>query len=238
MIVITLIIGVVLSFVFFIYISSKPASYTLTGLSLLVAIVSMVFIIQNDHDHYGMKQVTKTRTEQIYPIGSKQMQMILYQPIGSANKHQVYIYQKSQDAKKKSHTQTTDTTNKVVKVNGTTHMVTNTTRWEYKTDAAKLWFGISGENHKFVKRQNILYVNKSVQVLSVQQAKALKKLMASKSYQAKIKTQAKAFITKQVMTAMKKNPTMSAADRAKITKQAQADFQAQAVKNALQQIKK
>ncbi|MEE8823264.1 hypothetical protein LASUN_08750 [Lentilactobacillus sunkii] len=238
MIVLTLVIGVVLSFVFFIYISSKPASYTLTALSLLLAIVSLVFIIKNDHDHYGMKQVTKTTTEQIYPIGNKQMQMILYQPIGTANKHQVYVYQKSQDSKKKSHTQTTDTTNKVVKVSGTTHMVTNTTRWEFTSDATKLWFGISGENHKFIKRQNILYVNKSVQVLSVQQAKALKKMMASKSYQAKLKTQAKAFITKQVMTAMKKNPTMSAADRAKVMKQAQADFQAQAVKNALTQIKK
>ncbi|MBZ3776164.1 DUF4811 domain-containing protein [Lentilactobacillus otakiensis] len=238
MIVITLAIGVVLSFIFFIYISNKPASYTLTALSLLLAIVSMVFIIKNDHDHYGMTQVTKQTTQQIYPIGNKQMQMLLYQPIGTANKHQVYIYQKSKDAKKKSHTQTTDTSNKVVKVSGSTHMVTNTTRWEYKSDAAKLWFGISGENHKFVKRQNILYVNKSVQVLSVQQAKALKKMMASKSYQAKLKTQAKAFVAKQVMVAMKKNPTMSTADRAKIIKQAEAEFQAQAVKNVLKQIQK
>ena len=77
MIVITLVIGVVLAFVFFIYISSKPVSYTLTALSLLLAVVSMVFIIKNDHDHYGMKQVTTETSQQIYPIGSKQMQMIL-----------------------------------------------------------------------------------------------------------------------------------------------------------------
>ncbi len=238
MIVITLAIGVVLAFVFFIYISSKPVSYTLTALSLLLAVVSMVFIIKNDHDHYGMKQVTTETSQQIYPIGSKQMQMILYQPIGTANKHQVYIYQKSANAKKKSHTQTTDTTNKVVMTSGTTHMVTQTTRWEYKSDAAKLWFGISGEGHKFVKRHNILYVNKSVQVLSAQQAKALKKMMASKSYQAKLKAQGKAFVTQQVMAAMKKDPTMSAADRAKLVKQATAEFQAQAIKNVLAQIKK
>lgn len=238
MIVLTLGIGVVLSFIFFIYISNKPTSYTLTALSLLLAIVSMVFIIKNDRNHYGMKQVTTTTTTQIYPVGNKQMQMLLYQPIGTANKHQVYIYQKQHDSKKKSHTQTTDTTNKVVKVNGSTHLVTNTTRWEYKNDAAKFWFGIAGENHKFVKRQNIFYVNHSVQVLSVKQAKALKKVMASKSYQSKLKVQAKAFITKQVMAAMKKDPTMSAADRAKVTKQAQAEFQAQAVKNVLKQIQK
>lgn len=238
MIVITLAVSVVLSFIFFIYISNKPTSYILTALSLLLAVGSMVFIIKNDHDHYGMKQVTTETSQKIYPIGSKQMQMILYQPIGTADKHQVYIYQKSVNAKTKSHTQTTDTTNKVVMTNGTTHMVTQTTRWEYKSDSAKLWFGISGEGHSFIKRHNILYVNKSVQVLSTQQAKTLKKMMASKSYQAKLKAQGKAFVTKQVMAAMKKNPTMSAADRAKLVKQATAEFQAQAIKTMLAQIKK
>lgn len=237
MIIVTLTLGVVLSFIFFIYISNKPASCSLTILSLLMAIVSMVFIIRNDHDHYGMHEVTKTTTQDIYPIGNQQVKMFLYQPIGTANKHQVYIYQKSENTRKKSHTQTIDTTNQVVTTNGANRMVTQTTRWEYKSDTAKLWFGIAGESHKFVKRHNILYVNKSVQVLSTQQAKALKKIMANKSYQAKLKAQGKAFVTRQVTAAMKKNPTMSAADRAKLVKQAEAEFQAQAIKNVLTQIK-
>ncbi|QOJ84322.1 DUF4811 domain-containing protein [Lentilactobacillus parabuchneri] len=238
MIVVTLILGVLFAFIFLIYINNKPTAYILTALSLLVAITSMVFIIKNDRDHYGMHQVTTSVSQKIYPVGSKQMKMFLYQPIGTANKHQVYIYQKSENAKKQSHTQTTDTTNKLVKTNGDNRMVTKTTRWEYTSGTTKLWFGISGEGHKFVKRQNVIYVNNDVQVLSVPQAKALKKVMASKSYQAKLKVQGKAFVTKQVTAAMKKNPTMSAADRTKVMKQAQAEFQANAVSNILKQIKK
>ncbi len=48
MIVVTLILGVLFAFIFFIYINNKPTAYILTALSLLVAITSMVFIIKND----------------------------------------------------------------------------------------------------------------------------------------------------------------------------------------------
>lgn len=240
MILLTLAISVVLSFIFFVYIENKPLSNILTVIAILGAVASTFFIVRNDRDHFGMEKATTTTSQQLYSVGkSKQMQMLLYQPIGTANKKQVYIYQTSANAKKKSHTQAKDTThNKVIRTNATTHMVTKTTRWQYKNNASKLWFGIADEGHKLVKRQNTLYVNKNWLVLSTTQAKALQKKMANKTYQAQLKAQGKAFVTKQVMTAMKKNPTMSKVAQAKIAKQAQAEFQAQALKKVIDDIQK
>ncbi|KRL23151.1 DUF4811 domain-containing protein [Lentilactobacillus kisonensis] len=239
MILVTLTISIVLSFIFFIYIENKTWSNVLTGIAIICAVLSTFYIVKNDHDHYGMKQVTETTAQPIYSVGkSKQMQMVLYQPIGSANKKQVYIYQKSADTKKKSHTRAKDdTSNKVVRINGESKMITKTTRWKYKNKTAKLWFGIADEGNKLVKQHNTLYINKDWLVLSTTQAKALQKKMADKAYQAKLKTAGKAFVEKQVMAAMQKNPTMSAADRGKLVKQAIAEFQAQAVKKLIASLK-
>ncbi|EHL95271.1 hypothetical protein HMPREF9103_03069 [Lentilactobacillus parafarraginis F0439] len=239
MIIATLIICAVLSFVFFIYIQNKPISYILTALSVIGIGVSTFYIVRNDRDHYGMEKVTTSTYQPIYSVSpSKQMKMLLYQPIGTANKHQVYIYQKSENAKKKSHTDAENTTNKVVRVNTTPRIKTTEVRWHYKNNAAKLWFGIAGENHKLVKRENTIYVNKDWLVLSTTQAKALQKQMSSKAYKAKLQAQAKAFVTKQMMAAMKKNPKMNKAQQAKIQKQAAAEFQAQAVQQLIQSVQK
>lgn len=239
MILATLVISVVLGFVFFIYIENKTWSNILTAIAIIGAVLSTFYIIKNDHDHYGMKQATEQTAQPIYSVGkSKQMQMVLYQPIGTVDKKKVYIYQKSADAKKKSHTRAKDdTTNKVVRINGESKMVTQTTHWKYKNKAAKLWFGIADEGNKLVKQHNTLYINKDWLVLSTTQAKALQKKMADKAYQAQLKAAGKAFVTKQVMAAMQKNPRMSAADRAKLVKQATAEFQAQAVKKLIASLK-
>jgi hypothetical protein len=239
MILAALSISVVLGFVFFVYIENKTWSNLLTAIAIIGAVLSTFYIVKNDHDHYGMKQVTQTTSRRIYSVGqSKQMQMILYQPVGSANKKQVYIYQKSADTKKKSHTRAKDdTSNKVVRTSGQSRLVTKTTRWQYKDNTAKLWFGIADEGHHLIKQKNTFYINQNWLVLSTTQAKALQKKMADKTYQAKLKAAGKAFVERQVMAAMKNDPTMTANQRAKIAKQAQAQFQAQAIKQLISQLK-
>lgn len=239
MILVVLGICAILSFICFIYIQNKPLSWGLTILAIIGMVISTVFIIKNDKDHYGMKQVTKASYQPLYSASpSKQMKLLLYQPIGTANKHQVYIYQTSENAKKKSHTTVNHTTNQVITESGTPRIETQTTRWRYRSGASKFWFGIAGEDGQLVKRHNKIYVNKDWLVLSTDQAKALQKKLKSKSYQAQLKAQGKAFVTKQVMAAMKKNPKMSKAQQAKLQKQATAEFQAQAMQKLIRSIKK
>lgn len=239
MILVTLIICAVLSFLCFVYIQNKPLSWILTILSVIGMIVSTVYIVKNDKDHFGMKQETKTTYQPLHSVSpSKQMKMLLYQPIGTANKHQVYIYQTSENAKKKSHTTVNDTTNQVIKESGNPRIETQTTRWRYKDGASKLWFGIAGENGKLIKRHNKIYVNKDWLVLSTDQAKALQKKLKNKTYQAQLKAQGKAFVTKQIMAAMKKNPKMSKVQQAELQKQATAEFQAQTMQKLIRSIQK
>ena len=58
-----------------------------TFLSIIFAaifLVSLGFIIANDHDHYGMKRVTETTTQSLTSSAdSKDMKMLLYQPLGN-----------------------------------------------------------------------------------------------------------------------------------------------------------
>lgn len=239
MIIISIVIFTVLAFIFFIYISNKGLAYTLTILATLGLIVSSYFAVINWKNHYGLEKYTITSTKQIYSVSpNKSMSMILYQPVGSKNNHQVYIYKKTADAKKTSHTQASSTTkNKVIKTSGETKIVTTTTRWRYSSGASKFWFGLTGENHKYVKRVNKIHVNKDWLVLTVNQSKTLQKQMKSKAYQAKLKSDGKAYVTKGMAAAMMKNPTMSKAQQAKLQKQLTAEFQKQAVGKLVQSVK-
>ncbi|PWG00005.1 DUF4811 domain-containing protein [Levilactobacillus bambusae] len=239
MLLIILSICAILAYVFFVYIKNKTLSTVLAVLALLGMIGSSVLLIKNDDNHYGMHQITETKTQKIYSASpSKQMSMILYQPIGTANKHQVYIYKQSANAKKVSHTQASVTThNRVKTTTGTNKMTTKTTYWVYdNANMKRLFWGLKN-GHQYVKRENTLYVNKQTIVLSTKQAKVLQKKASDKTYQAKMKAGAQAFVEAQVKTAMMKDPSMSVSDREQLTKQAAAEYQAKATQQLINDIK-
>ncbi|ANZ64607.1 hypothetical protein AYR62_11300 [Secundilactobacillus paracollinoides] len=240
MIIFILAICVVLAYICFIYIQSKSLSAILAIVFLAGAVVSGTFIVKNWHDHYGLKEVTTTSAAKtIYPASSKDgMNTMLYSPIGTENKHQVYVYKKTADAKKTSHTQVGSTTkNEVIRTSGKSRIVTKTTRYAYKNNADKIWFAFTDQSGQYVRRVNKIYINKNWIVLSAAQATALKKEMSSKSFQANLKTQAKTYVAAQVKAAMTKDPTMGKAALAKVEKQAAAEFQQQAVAKVIKQVK-
>lgn len=240
MIIITLIICAILSFYFFVYLHNRTVANVLTVLSVLGVLTSIFFIVKNDHDYYGLHNVTTTSTQKIYSASpSKAMPMMLYQSVGTADKHRVYVYKTSATAKKTSHTRAKLTTANVVKrTTGANRIVTTKTYREYKNNTYKFWFGLAGNGHKYVKETNTIYINKNWTVLSATQAKKLQKLTSSKAYQAKQKAAATAYVKKQVMAAMTKNPSMTAAQQKKVTQAATAAYQAQAMKQLLAQVKK
>ncbi|WP_261809746.1 DUF4811 domain-containing protein [Levilactobacillus humaensis] len=239
MILVTLALSAVLAFIFFIYIDNRTVSNILTGLAILSLLTSIFFMIRNDHYHFGLHNESTTRTQKIYSASpSKQMPMMIYQSVGTADKHRVYVYKTSANAKKATHTAAKVTTTNIVKrTSGANRIVTKKVYREFKNGSSRFWFGLTGNGHKYVKETNTIYLNKSWTVLSATQAKQLQKMTSSKSFQAKQKTAATNYVKTKVMAAMTKNPTMSTAEQKKVTQAAAAEYQAQAMKQLIKQVK-
>lgn len=227
---------------------SKPLLRNLT--SLIIAILfalSLSLIVLNDRDHFGMKKITTTQTTDLISVSpSKQLKMLLYQNVGTSGKNRVYIY-KTQATQKKPTTTNPDpthTTNKIKVTTQSPRIVTKTTRWVYKNDAYKLWFGIAGNNHKLIQHKNTFEINNDWLTLSSVQAKKLQSL--AKQNTAKMKKEAQVYVTaavkKTLTAAMRKDPTMSAAKRkaltAEATKKATAAYQKQAMAKLVAEVQK
>ena len=236
MIIALLIISAIALFLTFIY---MPASWLKYGLSVLFAISlvsSLVLVVMNDSQHFGLKKVTTTKTVTLKSAGSSQLDMLLYQSVGTSDQHRVYIYKTTADQKKASTTAANvKTANYVKTTTGSTKLVTKTTRWTYKSGVAKLWFGIADNDKQLIKRTNTFYVQKTWAVLSTSQAKQLSKL--AKQQSTTLKVQAKAYVQNAVKAAMIKNPTMSATQLAQLEKQAAAQYQATAMQKMIQTVK-
>lgn len=239
MILILLVIGALCFFLAFMF-TNRAATRALALLvSGVVLIGSIVLMVANYHEHYGMKKVTTTTTQKIYSAsGSSSMNMALYKQVGTSGKNNVYIYDVKENQKAPSHTKadeyTTNHVNWTNKANAT--LTTKVTRWEYKSDFYSLLFKWSGMDGTMVKRVYTFNLPKTWVKLSTTQAAKLKKLMGSSTAKAQMATQAKAYITAKVQAAMMKNPQMTEVQRAKVTQQAQAEFQAQALKKAVAQL--
>ncbi|MFC6294338.1 DUF4811 domain-containing protein [Lactiplantibacillus daoliensis] len=236
MIIALLIISAIALFLTFIY---MPASWLKYGLSVLFAISlvsSLVLVVMNDSQHFGMKKVTTTKTVTLKSAGSSQLDMLLYQSVGTSDQHRVYIYKTAANQKKAITTAANvKTSNQVKTTTGSTKLVTKTTRWTYKSGTAKLWFGIADNDKQLIKRTNTFYVQKTWAVLSTSQAKQLSKL--AKQQSATLKVQAKTYVQNAVKAAMIKNPTMSATQLAQLEKQAAAQYQATAMQKMIQTVK-
>ncbi|WP_412988968.1 DUF4811 domain-containing protein [Pediococcus siamensis] len=242
--------AVLLAIALFISMVSIPKPFWRNVISLAIAALfalTLSLIMMNDCDHFGMKKVTTTQTSDLVSVSpSKQLKMLLYQDVGTSKKNRVYIYktQTSQKKPKTTNPDPTKTTNKVNTITGTPRLVTKTTRWVYKSNAYKFWFGIAGNNHKLIRHRNTFEINKDWLTLSSTQAKKLQKLVKQQS--ASMKKEAKAYITaavkQSVSAAMKKDPDMSAAKQKALTteatKKATAAYQAQAMAKLIAEVKK
>lgn len=237
MILILLVASTLALFLSFIYVHRTALRMTLTIIFGALMLVSIVFISLNDSQHYGMVKTTTTATTSLKSASSsKQMDLLLYQSVGTADKHRVYIYKTTTNQKKVSHTTASvKTANQVKTTTATPKLVTKTTRWTYKNNAMKFWFGLANNDKQLIKRTNYFYVKKSWAVLSTTQAKQFSKLM--KQQQATLKARATVYVQNQVKAAMVKNPTMSQAQLAQVQKAAAAQYQANAIQSMIKTVK-
>lgn len=228
---------------------SKPLWRAITSLIIAALLgVSLLFVVLNDSNHFGMKKVTTTTTTDLISVSpSKQLKMLLYQDVGTSDKDHVYIYKKHNSQKKSTTTNPdpTITTNKVKITSKIPQVVTKTVRWEYKSNGYKFWFAIAGNGHKLIRHHNTFEINKDWLTLSTAQAKKLQKLAKqqnSASAKKEAETSVKATVTKSITAAMKKDPKMSASEQktltAEATKKATAAYEKQAMAKLVEEAKK
>ncbi|BDZ30333.1 DUF4811 domain-containing protein [Lactiplantibacillus sp. WILCCON 0030] len=236
MILVVLVFSAIALFLTFVYMHQNATRLILTTIFGIALVASLVLVIENDSQHLGMTKVTTTKTVPLKSAGSSQMDMLLYQSIGTADKNRVYIYKTMTDQKKVSTTKANvNTANHVKTTTGSTKLVTKTTRWMYQSNAAKFWFGIANNDNQLIKRTNTFYIQKTWVVLSTSQAKQLSKL--AKQQSTTLKAQAKVYVQNAVKTAMVKNPAMTQAQMATLEKQAAAQYQAKAMQNMIKTVK-
>lgn len=192
-----------------------------------IFLVSLGFIIANDHYHFGMKKFTETTTQTLTSTsGSKNINMLLYQPLGNGTE-KIYLY-KTNEAQKKPKRTGTDHIENVIKKNQTkTQVQTDKTYWIYNSATARFWFGLSSKNHQLIKEKNTFNIQKDWLVLSTGQAKKLEKLVSENG--SSMQNEAKNYIHKKVEAALVQNPTMDQITQQRIIQDATQEYQKQAI---------
>ncbi|CAM3034560.1 DUF4811 domain-containing protein [Limosilactobacillus mucosae] len=237
MITVIMFIGAIAFFVSIMFAPNMRTRWILGLITGLIFVGSTVIITANFHDHWGMKRITTTKTQKIYSASS-QMQLILYQPVGTSGKDNVYIYQTKPRQKTPQHTQANEfTTNRLVWTDSDQATLTvKETRWRFKNDFYKVLFAGSKMDGKLVSRTNTFRYPKTFVKISVKQAQALKKqaqALKSPATQAQLKAQAAAYVTAKVQAAKQQNPDLTEAQLQKLTEQAQQEYQAQMIKKMM-----
>ncbi|AFS41111.1 DUF4811 domain-containing protein [Leuconostoc gelidum] len=159
--------------------------YAVTLVMFAGLILSVIMVIANMHDHYGMTSVTTTTKKEIHSAGptTQNFGMLLYQQIGTDGKENAYIYKTAaQDKKTTVAKPDLNMTTSHVNVSGNkAYKVTKTTRFVYKSNGFKLLFGVANNDGEIKHRQVIYQVPPTWVALTTEQAKSLASKLAPKS---------------------------------------------------------
>lgn len=162
----------------------KLSNGVLVALSLVVFIGSVCLIVLNDYQHLGMKDVVQSQRVNIYsavPQAAGQPPaipfLVLHQDVG---KDRLYIYNVNGKGKPEmKHSAITDQ-NRFKETNQSPYLSVNKTRRIYKNAFYQNLFALSGSNDVLLSTQNVFYLPKNHQVLSVQEVKNLEQKMKKK----------------------------------------------------------
>lgn len=183
-----------------------------------------------------MKRVTETTTQSLTSSAdSKDMKMLLYQPLGNGEE-KVFLYKTNESQIKPKSTGTDHVTNLVKKDQTKSQLKIKKSYWIYKNNTAKFWFRFTSKNHLLIEEKNIFEVQKNWLVLSTKQAKKLAEIVQENK--TSMQTEAKSFVQDKVKEALMKNPTLNQAAQQKIIQQATADYQQQAIAKIVAEVTK
>jgi hypothetical protein len=194
-------------------------------------IASLCLLVLNDHQHFGMDKVVKTKTTNLVSSADSQAgpEMLLYQPLGDGTE-KIYLYKTDRD-KKIQKTGTDNVKNDVKKNADQAQLAENVTVWSYEKDWAKLLFGIADNDQQFDHQENTFSLPQEWLVLSVDQAKNLGNYL--KEHQQEIQNQAKQYVAEKVTALMMENPTLSAAEQKQAAEKFGQEFQQQFIQKVI-----
>lgn len=240
MVQITILISAALAYFFAVFVKNKRLGYTVISVFIALFLISIGLLVGNEYGHLGMEKVTTNKTIAIQTV-KKGSNLLLYKQLGTNSKEKVYVYRTPDTAKAKKPDNTKadiNVTNKVKQGNfDSSHIKQETTRWEYKNGFYSFLFNLSNNDHEFVKQTNTFEIGSDWMVLSTSQASKLDKMLKDKDVQAKMKSEGADYVKSIVAQEMKANPSMSETQRAEVVKQAQAEYQASAVKKLVGNMK-
>ena len=212
-----------------------------TAISLVFAalfVVGLGLSISNEDFHFGMKQVTTTKTMPLVSaVPTKEMNLLMYQPLGTEGE-KIYLYRTSDQQKKPKQSQADiNVTNIVESKAKKAQLVQKTTIWDYKNKWMRFLFKMPNDEREVIKVENIYQVPSSWLVLSTQQAHqlqaTLKKEAPEMAKEAKVYVQSK--VHSEVMAAAKKGKKLSKDDIQKLVKQYTKSFQEEKVQQIIEQ---
>ncbi|WP_125771331.1 DUF4811 domain-containing protein [Companilactobacillus furfuricola] len=239
MIQITILISAGIAYFFAVFLKNKRVGYSLMSVFIALFLISIGLLVGNEYGHFGMEKVTTNKNIAIQTV-KKGSNLLLYKKLGTGSE-KVYVYRTPDTAKaKKPNTTKADinVSNKVKQGNFDNAKIRQkTTRWEYKNGFYSFLFNLSGNGHEFVKQSNTFEIGSDWMVLSTTQANKLDKLLKDKDVQAQMKSEGTEYVESAVAKKMAEDPSMSETERADVVKQAQAEYQASAVKKLVGNLK-
>lgn len=238
MVIVLMFLGAICVFLSVMLTKTSAMRILLTSISAVIFVGSTCLMTGNYNRHWGMHQVTTTKTQQIYSASNSSMPLALYQPVGKSGEDDVYIYNTKAHQKKPNHTQANEYThNHLQWTNGTqAQLVTKETRWRFDNSFTRLLYAWTGMDGKLIKRTNTFKYPKVYVKVSTKQAKRLAqsaKSTAGRQAQAAARQRAKTYVSAKVKAAMAKNPKMSSQQIQKVTQQAEMQFQSKMIKQML-----
>ena len=200
-------------------------------LSLVVLIASVAAFALHDVNNLGMKTETTTKTVQ-HASNSKTANLLVYKQLGTGSE-KVYVYKTTNNSKKHHTWVDKDAKVKVSTTTGAAKLVIKKQQYVYKNGFSKLMFGVLGDNKETKQISYNFKLNSTWVSLSTSQAKKLAAAMKNSTNQAQLQTAIASQVKAKLTAALTENPTMSAAEQAKLQTKYTNEAKAQAIRSLL-----
>lgn len=202
----------------------------------LLFVLSLGLIVGNITNHFGMEEVTETKTTPLVSSADQSdVNMLLYQSLGDGTE-KVYLYRTDDKQKEPKATGTKNETNKVEQTDGKAEKVSETTYWVYKNDQYKFWFNLADNNHEYERRVNTFKLPNDWIELSTDQASELAKRVEEQK--STMEAEAQKFVKEGLMKAIAQNPAMSQEEQQQVSKDLATAYQKQALAKLVAEVKK
>ena len=193
MIVIGMFLFIIVMLITLIIVKNPAIRLSIGFVSLLIVVAGTIMISMNLSSHLGMKQVSVTKTDEIYTAGqtTSPNNILITKQLGTKADNYVFVYRQSLTAKKATthfvpSTKTKDISETAKKTarwtrtnNSKAEVSTTTTRWVWKSDFYESMFKFVSKNDILVRTRTMVYVPHNWTVLTAEQAAQMAKQQAA-----------------------------------------------------------